>query len=143
VSNGLSSTPVTVPVLTAAPGLFQQASGRAVVQNAADFSLNSPSAPAKVGSTVIAYLTGAGPVSPAVPDGAATPNSPLSRVTSSASATIGTANAAVSFAGLTPGFIGLVQANIVVPAGLTTGDYPLAVTVNGQTSNGAAISVTQ
>ncbi|HXP83898.1 MAG TPA: hypothetical protein VN841_04225 [Bryobacteraceae bacterium] len=142
-SNGLTSSPVTVPVLTAAPGLFQQASGRAVVQNGADFSLNSPSAPAKVGSTIIAYLTGAGPVNPAVPDGAATPNSPLSSVTSSASATIGTVNAPVSFAGLTPGFIGLVQANIVVPAGLTTGDYPLTVTVNGQASNAATISVTQ
>jgi uncharacterized protein (TIGR03437 family) len=68
----------------------------------------------------------------------------LSNVIASTSATIGTATAKVSFAGLTPGFIGLQQMNIVVPAtGLTTGDYPLTVTVNGQASNSAIVSVTQ
>ena len=142
-SNGLTSASTSVPVLTAAPGLFQQASGRAVVQNSADFSLNSPSAPAKLGSTIIAYLTGAGAVQPAVADGVVAPNS-LSTVIASTSATIGTASAKVSFAGMTPGFIGLQQMNIVVPAaGLTTGDYPLTVTVNGQASNSATVSVTQ
>jgi len=48
----------------------------------------------------------------------------------------------VSFAGLAPGFVGLWQVNVVVPAGLTQGDYPLTVTVGGQTSNGANVSVT-
>ena len=142
-SNGLTSATASVPVLTAAPGLFQDASGRGIVQNGADNSLNSPSAPAKVGSTIVAYLTGAAPVSPGVKDGTATPISPLSGVTSSVSATIGTATAQVSFTGLTPGFVGLEQINIVVPGGLTTGDYPLKVTVNGQASNAVTISVAQ
>jgi uncharacterized protein (TIGR03437 family) len=33
--------------------------------------------------------------------------------------------------------------NIVVPADLQTGDYPLAVTIGAETSNSATISVTQ
>ena len=56
-------------------------------------------------------------------------------------AKIGSAAATVSFAGLTPGFIGLVQMNIVVPSSLTPGVYPLTVTIDGQTSNSATIAV--
>ena len=139
--NGKTSAAVSVPVLTAAPGLFVSSSGRAVVQNA-DSSPNSASHPAKVGSTVTAYLTGSGPVSPAVADGAASPKNPAI-VTSSRSATIGSESAEVSFAGLAPGFVGLLQMNIVVPSGLATGDYPLTVSIAGETSNAGTISVTQ
>jgi adhesin/invasin len=141
-SNGLTSASSTVPVLTAAPGLFVTAAGRAVAQNAGDNSLNSTSAPAKTGSTIVAYLTGAGPVDQKIPDGGATPNS-IVNVTSAYSATIGSATAQVSFAGMTPGFIGLAQMNIIVPASLTTGDYPLTVIVNGQASNSAPVSVSK
>ena len=59
--NGLASSQVNVTVQAAAPGLFVQGS-HAVVQNS-DFSLNSSSNPAKVGGTILAYLTGAGAVS--------------------------------------------------------------------------------
>ena len=88
------------------------------------------------------YLNGSGPVSPAVPDGAVTPSSPLITATSPKSAKIGPAAAQVSFLGLAPGFVGLVQANIVVPSGLAQGDYPLTITVAGQTSNAASVSIT-
>jgi uncharacterized protein (TIGR03437 family) len=56
-------------------------------------------------------------------------------------ANIGSTAAAVSFTGLAPGFIGLVQMNIVVPATLAAGVYPLSVTIDGQTSNSATIAV--
>ena len=49
--------------------------------------------------------------------------------------------AAISFAGLAPGYIGLVQMNIVVPSTLAPGVYPLIVTIDGQTSNSATIAV--
>jgi uncharacterized protein (TIGR03437 family) len=134
---------VTVPVLTAAPGLFTFASGQAVVQNS-DFTLNGPGNPIKAGGTIVAYLTGSGPVSPAVANGAPGPSSPpLAQVTSPFSATIGTATAQVSFAGLAPGFVGLLQMNIVVPAGLASGDYSLTVTIHNETSNSGRISVTK
>jgi uncharacterized protein (TIGR03437 family) len=140
--NGRTSSAVNVAVLTAAPGLFVSASGRAVVQNAGGSTLNSATNPAKVGSTITAYLTGSGPVSPPVADGAPAPASPA-LLTSPVSATIGGQAATVSFAGLAPGFVGLVQLNIVVPSALATGDYPLLVTIAGETSNPGTISVTQ
>lgn len=139
VVNGGSSNIAAVPVATAAPGLFNS-SGAAIVQNTPSYSLNDASNPAPAGSTIIAYLTGSGPVSPAAKDGTPAPASPLSWATAAFSAKIGTADAVVSFAGLTPGFIGLVQMNIVVPT-LAPGVYPLTVTIDGQTSNSATIAV--
>ncbi len=140
--NGGSSNAAPVAAGTAAPGLFYDpASGNAIVQNTPDYSLNSTSNPAPAGSTIIAYLTGTGPVSPAATTGTPAPTSPLSWSTAAYSAKIGSATATVSFAGLTPGFIGLAQMNIVVPAGLASGVYPLSVTIDGQTSNSGNIAV--
>jgi len=136
-----NSNTVSVPVGTAAPGLFAQTSGAAIVQNFPDYSLNDPSNPASGGSTIIAYLTGSGPVSPAVADGAASPSAPVAAATAVATAKVGSATAAVSFTGLTPGFVGLVQMNIVVPTGLAPGVYPLSITIDGQTANSATIAV--
>jgi uncharacterized protein (TIGR03437 family) len=139
--NGLASSKVNVTVVAAAPGLFVQGS-HAAAQNS-DFSLNSSSNPAKVGGTILAYLTGAGAVTPQPADGAAAGSSPLSEVTSAVTATIGGQTAQVSFAGLAPNFVGLWQVNVVVPSGLTTaGNFPLVVTVGGQSSNSASVSVT-
>jgi uncharacterized protein (TIGR03437 family) len=57
---------VTVPVATSAPGLFTvDSSGKgqaAAVNN--DGSVNGPSNPAKAGSTILLYATGAGQTSP-------------------------------------------------------------------------------
>ena len=90
----------------------------------------------------MAYLTGSGPVSPAQADGAAATSSPLVTITSARSASIGSSPAEIQFAGLAPGFTGLVQVNVIVPNGLAKGDYLLKVTIAGQDSNPALISVT-
>jgi uncharacterized protein (TIGR03437 family) len=144
--NGGASNSVSVPVVAAGPGLFNSAGASIVqnytiVQNQPNYSLNTPTNPAAGGSTIIAYLTGSGPVSPTVADGAPAPSNPLATSTSSWSATIGSATGQVSFLGLAPGFVGLVQANIVVPLGLAPGTYPLTVSIGGQASNSATISV--
>ncbi len=138
--NGGSSNAVNVSVATAAPGLFVLPSKQAAVENA-DFSINDSSNPAKVGSTVLAFLTGSGPVSPAQSSGVPASTTSLVFATASVSATIGGLPATVSFAGLAPSFIGLVQMNIIVPNSLSPGTYPLAITIDGQTSNAAPISV--
>jgi uncharacterized protein (TIGR03437 family) len=140
-TNGFASNQVNIKVLPAAPGLFFSGS-RAIVQNS-DFSLNGSGNPAKVGSTIMAYLTGAGAVSNQPSDGAAAVSSPLSEVSPSVTATIGGKSAGVSFAGLAPGFVGLWQLNIVVPSGLSSGNLPLVVMVGGQSSNSANVSVSQ
>jgi uncharacterized protein (TIGR03437 family) len=137
-TGGIKGNQVSITVEAAAPGLFVSGS-HAIVQNS-DFTLNSSSNPAKAGGTIIAYLTGAGAVSPQPADGAAAGSS--SKVTTAVSATIGGQSADVSFAGLAPGFVGLWQFNIVVPAVTSKGDVPLAITVGGQASNTANVSVT-
>jgi uncharacterized protein (TIGR03437 family) len=139
--NGGSSNTAIVAVGTAAPGLFVLPSGAAIAQNTPSYTLNDPSNPAPAGSTIIAYLTGSGPVSPAAKDGTPLRSDTLTWATSTYSAQIGSTTATVSFAGLTPGFIGLAQMNIIVPPALAPGVYPLSITIDGQTSNSGTIAV--
>ncbi len=144
--NGVNSNTVTVPVLAAAPGLFFTSGNpldrqsQAAIQNS-DYTLNSPKNPAVAGSTIIAYLTGTGPVSPSVSTGVPSPLNPLSYLSSSYSAMLWPGAATVAFAGLAPGYAGLTQMNIVIPAGLATGTYPLSITINGQAANTGNVSV--
>lgn len=137
--NGLASNKVNITVQAAAPGLFFSGS-HAIVQNS-NFSLNSSSNPAKAGAFITAYLTGAGAVTHQPADGAASGSNSV--LTSTPTATIGGVPVTkVQFAGLAPTFVGLWQFNLQVPAGVTKGDLPLVITVNGQASNAANVSVT-
>jgi adhesin/invasin len=54
---------------------------------------------------------------------------------------IGGKSAQVTYAGVAPGFAGLSQINVIVPAGLAAGDQPVFVSVNGVPSNAALITV--
>ena len=137
--NGMNSNAVTVPVLFAAPGIFFS-TFQSAIQNS-DSTLNNPNNPALAGSTIVAYLTGGGPVSPPVASGAPSPANPPSVLTAPYSAMFGSSSAVVAFAGLAPGAVGLVQMNIVVPPAMPTGDYLLAITVGGSTANTANVSV--
>ena len=138
-AGGTSSAAFSASIGTAAPGIFQFATNRAVAQNP-DQSVNNSNNPVAAGSYIVAYLTGIGPLSNPVADGVAAAASPLSRATSSYSATIGGQNANVSFLGLTPNYVGLAQANITVPS-LPSGTYPLVITVNGVAGNGPLVTV--
>jgi uncharacterized protein (TIGR03437 family) len=136
----VTSSAVTVPVTAAAPGIFFNSAGAAIAQNH-DFSLNTSSNPAHAGSYLIAYLTGSGPVTPSVLDGAATPVTGLVQPTLTPTVTIGGAPALVLGAAYTPGFIALLQLNVTVPSGLAAGSYPMVVTIGGQVSNSATVSI--
>ncbi|HYP07471.1 MAG TPA: IPT/TIG domain-containing protein [Bryobacteraceae bacterium] len=137
--NGVASPQRNVQVVKAAPGIFQFGEKRAVVQNA-DFSVNTAENPAAANSYVIAYLTGGGNVDNAVNTGRPASAEPLSRPRAAVTATVGGVGAEVAFAGLTPGFIGLMQVNLKVP-GLPAGTHPLLITVDGVQSNAAMITV--
>jgi uncharacterized protein (TIGR03437 family) len=140
-ANGQTVGPMIVNIAGEAPGIFQYGANRAVAQNFNDnYSLNGPTAPAAVGSTLIVYVNGIGMVTNQPGDGALTPSSPISQALYINSATIGGVPAAVSFLGLTPGFVGLAQANITVPP-LPSGDYPLVLNISGLLSTSALVSV--
>jgi uncharacterized protein (TIGR03437 family) len=140
--DGGSSPTFQVTVTASAPAMFQDSSNHAIAQNLVDYSINSSTNPVASGSVVVVYLTGQGPLDNPVADGNAAPGSPVSTATATATATIGGVDATVQFLGLTPGFAGLAQANILVPA-LATADYPLVLTVGGYLSTSAPKFLTQ
>ena len=92
---------------------------------------------------MIVYLTGSGAVDPAVATGEGAPGEePLARVTLPATATIGGREAGILFLGLSPGYAGLTQANLIVPATAPVGpDVPVVITIGGQPSNAMVIAV--
>jgi uncharacterized protein (TIGR03437 family) len=140
---GVASAAVNPNIVAAAPGVFTFGANRAVVQNQ-DFSVNTADNPARVGSIITAYLTGGGGFDNAarLQTGVPTPADPLNRVSSLAfSATLGGQGVEVLFLGLTPGLIGVLQANLRVP-NLAAGNYPLVVTIGGVASNAPLITVT-
>jgi uncharacterized protein (TIGR03437 family) len=136
---GGASASFTFTVAPQAPALYQYGTNHALAQNI-DGALNSASVPAAAGTVITVYLTGQGAVDNPVTDGAPTPLAPLSTATAKATATIGPLDAPVQFLGLTPELAGLGQANIQVPA-LSTGDYPLVITVGGLVSASVVVSV--
>jgi uncharacterized protein (TIGR03437 family) len=137
---GGAGNSVNVPVSAAAPGIFVTPAGAAVAQNFPDNSLNATT-PIAAGGTLTVYLTGIGPVSPALADGAITPSTGLYQSTTGCTATIAGAAAQVSFAGLTPNYVGLAQVNVQVPGGTKSGLSPLVVTCGGQASTSATVNV--
>jgi uncharacterized protein (TIGR03437 family) len=141
-----ASGPATFNVAQAAPYIFQDAAGQATAVLNQDYSVNGPTNPAKTGSIVMVYLTGIGAVSNPPADGAAASMTQLSPTTLPWSATVSGWSSPASpyqFLGLAPGYVGLDQANLVVPPGLSTGYYALVITVGGVQSNGPSIYVTQ
>jgi uncharacterized protein (TIGR03437 family) len=68
------------------------------------------------------------------------PSEPLSRFASSVIAEIGGQRADVLFAELAPGFVGIAQLNLKVPA-LAPRNHLLKVTINAGPSNSALVSV--
>ena len=127
-----SAEPVPFMVQATAPGLFTIGGNQAAVLNG----------PARAGTILSAYLTGQGSVSPTVATGQAAPATPLSQVQAKVSATVGGQPAAVMFAGLSPGLVGVFQVNFEVPQ-LAPGTYPLQIQVGSVLSNEASVSVGQ
>jgi uncharacterized protein (TIGR03437 family) len=98
--------------------------------------------PAKPGDVIILWGTGMGPTNPAAPVGSVTSPTVLYSVTNSVTVTVGGATAEVFGAALAPGFVGLYQVAIQVPASAPNGDLPVVVTVGGaQSPAGVTLTV--
>jgi uncharacterized protein (TIGR03437 family) len=133
-ANGLSTT-ASVQVSTLLPGIFTD--GQRIV----------PFPRGRSGDVLILYITGQGLVSPAVATGGGAPAGTavvqLPQPVQPLSLTIGGLRASILFAGIPPGLVGVTQINFQVPDGLAPGDYPVVVTVGGQQSPPAMLTITR
>ncbi|MGD0299765.1 MAG: SBBP repeat-containing protein [Bryobacteraceae bacterium] len=140
VNNMSTGLTVAVPVLAVHPGIFNYTAGGLVFGAIlhANFQLADTGHPVVAGETVLIYCTGLGAVSSPPADGAAgngqeTMAKPV--------VSIGGANAAVSFSGLAPGFVGLYQINAQIPAGVKSGNQPVTITMGSTSSNSVLLPV--
>ncbi len=136
---GEAGNVIAVPVATMAPrvmtwsgvgtyGIIVNSDGSLPLP--AGIQLGSfPSRPAVAGDALVIYGIGLGPTSPAVKEGAAAPEQePFARTAVPVEVVFnrfgpfpGTVVPAL-FSGLTPGFVGLYQVNVIVPAGLAANE---------------------
>lgn len=119
----VSSAPYGIPLNRDAPAIFTlnaQGTGSVIVLNL-NFQLVNSVAPADY---VILYAAGLGPTNPPVASASGAPaTGPLSWVVDQPEVYVGEqqlAPSAILFAGLAPGFPGVYQLNLQVPAGLAT-----------------------
>ncbi len=139
-SNGIASQAATVNVTAEAPGIFVTGTNQAVALNA-DNTVADSTHPAKVGSVVVMYVTGLGALDHPLQTGSPASNDPVSNATVVPTATLGGVNAVVQFAGMSPGFVGLGQINLMIPK-LAKGSYPVVIKQGAQISNNPVMSVT-
>jgi len=144
-ANGALSTPVSIQVNTVAPGVLGFASGELVAQRP-DGSLVSDASPAKPGDVLVLYLAGMGLTdNPAVTTGAGAPGlSPgdtLAHPQVPPTLTMDGSPVHITFAGLTPGLVGLYQVDFQVPAGAADGERQLVLYQSGTAANQTLLPV--
>ncbi len=138
VYQGQGSNLVLIPVAAVMPAIFTAGAsghGQGSILNQ-DGTVNSASNPAAVGSYVSVYATGEGQTNPAGIDGKPA-GSPAPRpVAQPITATVGGLPAQVQYAGGAPGLVaGALQANVQIPAGVTSGsNAPIVINIGGQST---------
>lgn len=141
IDQDLFGNVVTVPLANYAPAFFTYGSNIADALDS-NYALITTSNPAKRGSSIAFYCNGLGPVSNQPASGNPASATLLSSTTSPVTVSFGGVTANASFAGLAPGFPGLYQINVTVPASVTPGSaVPVSITVGGATSPQATLPV--
>ena len=144
-----TSSAATAPAQAVQPAFFLWPGSYAVATRQ-DFSYAVKAAtfsgvtttPAKPGDILILWGTGFGPTNPAAPVGVQLPSDQTYSTATPVSVMIGSNAATVYGAALAPGFAGLYQVAIQVPASLANGDYPVVATINGvQSPNTTLLTV--
>jgi uncharacterized protein (TIGR03437 family) len=119
-----ASVTVNVPVLPASPGLFTTAVSGTIsipVLERPDGSFVSPTNPARRGETLIAYVTGLGPTSPAVATNALPVPGSMDTVQGTVIVGINGAGANLISASLSPDIIGAFEVAFQVPSSVASG----------------------
>jgi len=149
VTSGSTVSNGAVNIVPNNPGIFSldgsgagQAAAFTVVASNGQTALNSAANPAHPGDAVVLYLTGEGDYAttlvPRTGLVVTTAINPLPQLSPLPTVTIGTAAAAVTYAGPVVGSIlGLLQVNATVPADAPTGAaVPVTVTIGGNATQG-------
>jgi len=128
-----------------APAIFatnSQGTGQGAILNTS-YQLADSSHPATPGSTyLLIYGTGLGAVSNPPAAGAPALSSPLSQTGTLPQVTIGNVQTTAAFSGLAPGYAGLYQVNVLVPASVAAGSaVPVWISIGGANSNTVTIAV--
>jgi uncharacterized protein (TIGR03437 family) len=151
--NGQTSAPVGLNLSMFAPGLVtinSQGTRQGAVLIAPGGELAAPvgsvsgrsSRPVRRGEYISIFCTGLGDVTNQPASGAAAAASPVSTTLAAPAVAIGGVTAFVAFSGLAPGFVGLYQVNVLVPANALTGDaVPVVLIIGSVTSNAVTIAV--
>jgi uncharacterized protein (TIGR03437 family) len=141
--NGATSAAQPVSLAPYSPAIFTrnaQGSGQGMILDLS-YNLVDSLHPASAGSYIQIFCTGLGAVSHQPPTGSPAPLEPLSWTASTVTASIGGQLANVTFSGLAPGYAGLYQVNVQIPAGLAASDStPVVLSVGGVASNTATIA---
>jgi len=162
ITAGVASVPRTITVNQVEPGLLAPSSFKlgdtqytqavlpggtlalpaSAASSAAEGSMPGSSArPAHPGETMILYGVGFGPVTPIIAAGAVVQSE--NRLALPFQIFFGGAPAAVSYAGLAPGTVGLYQFNVVVPDGAAGDAVPITLKVNGRSGQQALYTAVQ
>lgn len=128
------------------PALFEYSDaasgGRNVIAALdANFKLISGSNPVARKGVAQLYANGIGPVDNAPPSGDPASTERLAACRVQPNVTIGGRPAQVLFCGLAPGFVGLYQLNVVVPADAPTGVQPVVINSNGIESKSSLLPI--
>lgn len=130
---GVSGPEVTIPLVDAAPALFDDGAGFAIATHG-DGSLLTDASPAQPGEIVVIYATGLGPTEPN-PDPGEIPQTaaPLQFLPTLCVSLNGAALPAslIEYAGATPMSVGLYQINLAIPANAPR-DPILQITIGSQ-----------
>lgn len=150
---GQMSAPQTVALESLSPGIFstsQNGTGQGVIQianttvfaAAAGSIAGAQTRAVKPGEFITIYCTGLGAVDNPPAPGTAASDNPLSHTKITPQVSIGGMPATVSFAGLSPGFVGLYQVNARIPADAPPGSaVPVALSIGRIKSNTVTIAI--
>ncbi len=140
LSGGLNSNVVTVPLANHSPAFFEIGTKNVAALDQ-DYRVITAEHPASAGQVIQLFANGLGPVTNQPDSGEVALGTTLSHTRAAPVVIIGEQPAEVIFSGLAPGFAGLYQVNVRIPAGLAAGTQPLKITIGGKTSPESGIPV--
>jgi minor extracellular serine protease Vpr len=138
------SAAYTVPLNSYSPGIFEFSDNGHLSAAATDANgvVFTQANPAKRGQTIVLYVNGLGPVDHQPLSGEPTPQPPpLANTNVPPTVKIGNIAAHVDFSGMSPGWVGLYQVNVVVPQDAATGAPPIVVSIGGVDSKASVLPV--